>query len=216
MKAPITAGVAVHGALPDSKPGLPSFCPGLEQPPPCGVTVQLKVWLAVAPLLSLTVAVTVEAPAVVGVPEMTPDVGLTDSPAGSPVAENVYGVVPPDADSVRLAAVPTVAVWLPGFASASGAPPPLHVGSPGWAGTLTASQAALTVLNSPQLPGVRFLAACSVHTRYMRYELPEVFMSIALYRMVMALRMPTPVTVELLQVGLVGWPSVGLLPSASR
>ncbi len=55
-------------------------------------------------------------PAVVGVPLMTPD-ELIDSPGGSPVAENVYGGVPPLADSVRLVAVPTVPVRLPGFAS---------------------------------------------------------------------------------------------------
>ena len=207
--------VAVHGALPDSKPGLPSFCPGLEQPPPCGLTVQLNVVLAVAPALSCTVALTVEVPAVVGVPEMTPVDVLRDRPAGSPVAEKVYGGVPPEADSETLVAVPTVPVWLPGLASAS-AVPPEQVGSPACAGTLTASHAALTVLNWVQLPGNRFLAACRVQVRYRRYELPEVFISIALYMMRMAFWIPSPVTVELLQVGLVGWPLVGLVPSATR
>src|SRR5207248_2358134 len=213
--APITPAEAVHGALPDSKPGLPSFCPGLEQPPPVGLTVQVNEVLAVAPALSCTVALTVKVPAVVGVPEMTPLDALTARPGGSPVAEKVYGGVPPDADRDRLVAVPTVPVWLPGFASAS-AVPPLHVGSPACAGTLTASHAALTVLKSAQLPGVRFLAACSVQTRYRRYELPVVFISIALYMIWIAVLMPRPVTVELLQVGLVGWPSVGLVPSATR
>src|SRR5262249_942922 len=73
-KAPITPAVADHGALPDSKPGLPSFWPGLAQDP-AGLMVQLNVWLAVAWVgvaLSVTVAVTDEVPAVVGVPEMTP------------------------------------------------------------------------------------------------------------------------------------------------
>ena len=43
-----------------------------------------------------------------------------------------------------------------------------QVGSAAWAGTLTASHAALTVLNSVQLPGNRFLAAVSVQVRYFR------------------------------------------------
>ena len=92
----------------------------------------------------------------------------------------------------------------------------MQVGSPAWAGTLTASQAALTVLNSRQLPGNRFLAACKVQVRYLWYELAEVFISIALYRIRIALCTPRPTTLELLQVGLVGCPFVGLVPSASR
>src|SRR5690242_13937494 len=43
-----------------------------------------------------------------------------------------------------------------------GSPPPEQVGSPDWAGTLTASQAALTELNTAQLSGNTFLAACNV------------------------------------------------------
>src|SRR5690349_19682875 len=42
--------------------------------------------------------------------------------------------------------------------------PPLQVGSPDCAGTLTASQAALTVLNCAQVES-RFLAAVSVQVR---------------------------------------------------
>src|SRR3954452_5809266 len=38
-----------------------------------------------------------------------------------------------------------------------GVVPPVQVGSADWAGTLTAFQAALTVLKLVQLPGVRFL-----------------------------------------------------------
>ena len=45
---------------------------------------------------------------------------------------------------------------------------------------------------------------------------PVVFISIALYMILMAFWMPRPVTVVPLQVGLVGWPLVGLVPSASR
>ena len=43
-----------------------------------------------------------------------------------------------------------------------------------------------------------------------------VFISIALYMICSAFWMPMPVTDVLLQVGLVGWPLVGLVPSASR
>src|SRR5512142_3409406 len=40
-------------------------------------------------------------------------------------------------------------------------PPTLQPGSSGWAGTLTASHAALTLLKLSQLVGNRFLADCS-------------------------------------------------------
>ena len=54
----------------------------------------------------------------------------------------------------RLFAVPTVPVWLPGLVTVTVLPVLVEqVGSPDWAGTLTAFQAALTVLNSVQLPG---------------------------------------------------------------
>ena len=52
--------------------------------------------------------------------------------------------------------------------------------------------------------------------RYFRYDELEVFISIALYMICSAFWTPTPVTDELLQVGLAGCPLVGLLPSASR
>src|SRR3954453_14134530 len=81
---------------------------------------------------------------------------------------------------------------------------PEQVGSPGWGGTLTASQAALTVLNSVQLPGYRFLAAVSVQVRYFRYDELEVFSSMALYMMVMAFWMPRPVTEPPLHAVLAG------------
>ena len=55
--------------------------------------VQLNVVLPVPPRPSLTVAVTLEVPAAVGVPVIKPD-GLIDSPAGSPLAVNVIGAVP--------------------------------------------------------------------------------------------------------------------------
>src|SRR5262249_52979390 len=152
---PSTPAVADHGELPDSKPPLTTFWPGLEQEP-TGLIVQVNGWLAVPCVgvaLSVTVAVTLNVPAVVGVPEITPEEALIDRPVGRPVAEKVYGGVPPDAVSERLVAVPTVPVRLPGLVRVS-APPAVQVGSPAWAGTLTASQAALVVLNREQLPGV--------------------------------------------------------------
>ncbi len=110
----------------------------------------------------------------------------------------------------------------PGLASFWPEQPPtagcrsVQVGSPDWAGTLTAFQAALTVLNSVQLAGYRFLAAVSVQVRYFRYDDDEVFISIALYMIFVAFWMPEAGHVVPLQVGLVGWPLVGLVPSASR
>src|SRR6266566_8429894 len=55
---------------------------------------------------------------------MTPDEALMDRPGGRPVADHEYGGEPPDADSVRLVAVPTVPVWLPGLATVTVVPPP--------------------------------------------------------------------------------------------
>ena len=50
----------------------------------------------VAGVASVTVIVIGNVPAVVGVPETVP-VASRVSPAGSPVADHVYGMVPPDA-----------------------------------------------------------------------------------------------------------------------
>src|SRR4029078_11527023 len=95
-------------------------------------------------------------------------------------------------------------------------PPPPQVGSPAWAGTLTASQAALTVLNCVQLPGNRLMAAFNVAVRYFGYDMPVVFSSIPLYMIVIAVCVPRPVTVVPLQVVLVGNPLVGFEPWATR
>jgi len=68
----------------------------------------------VAVAAKLSVTVTVADPAAfgaIGVPEITPVVGLMLIPAGNPVALNVYGVVPPTAPpdtSTGVIAVPTV------------------------------------------------------------------------------------------------------------
>ena len=50
-----------------------------------GATVRVKVALPVPPLL-VALRVTVEVPAVVGVPEIRPELVFTDKPAGKPVA----------------------------------------------------------------------------------------------------------------------------------
>ncbi len=47
--------------------------------------VNLRLALPVPPLL-VALSVTVDVPAIVGVPEINPDVLLTDNPAGNPVA----------------------------------------------------------------------------------------------------------------------------------
>ena len=112
--------------------------------------------------------------------------------------------------------MPTVPVLLPGLVTVT---PPVaeQVGSAAWAGTLTASHAALTLLKSTQLPGVRFLAAVSVQVRYFRYDDELVFMSIALYMICCAFWMPMPV-IERAVAGRAasGCRRPGWSPSASR
>ena len=56
---------------------------------------------------SVTVTTAVLLPAVVGLPPITPVDALMLRPVGSPVADQVYGVVPPLAATVALYAVPT-------------------------------------------------------------------------------------------------------------
>src|SRR6185437_10979085 len=55
-------------------------------PPPAELTVQVNEAVPVTPVVSLAVTVTVEVPAAVGVPEISPEDELIDSPAGRPVA----------------------------------------------------------------------------------------------------------------------------------
>src|SRR4051812_22232567 len=80
------------------------------------VIVHVKVADPDAPVPSLAVTVTLKAPAVVGVPEISPE-ELMLSPAGRPVAVKVS--VCPEAESLaaicRLTAVPTVVVCAPGL-----------------------------------------------------------------------------------------------------
>src|SRR5947209_7873999 len=78
--------VPVHGAAaPVSKPGLPSSCAGVQ--PDDGFTVHMNDVFPVAPVVSLAVTMTLEVPAVVGVPEIRPLEVLIERPAGKPVAE---------------------------------------------------------------------------------------------------------------------------------
>ena len=102
-----------------------------------------------------------------------------------------------------------------GSVGSVGVPPP-QVGSADWAGTLTASQAVLTALNWAQVLSMLF-AAVSVQVRYFRYDELEVFISIALYMIFVAVWMPTPVRAPVpLHRVLAGCPLAGLVPSASR
>ena len=99
-------------------------------PPPPPETTHENDTLAVLPAASVTFAVTVEVAAVVGVPEIRPVEALTVSPAGRPVADHEYGVVPPVAASCSVSAVPVVLVCAPGLVTVgepgSGVPVP-HV-----------------------------------------------------------------------------------------
>src|SRR4051794_38307177 len=85
---PIEPVVPVHDAVPDSKPGLPSFWPGDEQPPPPPEMVKVNV-VDPEPLAPVAVAVTLYVPAVVGVPETVPVDEPMVMPGGRPVADQV-------------------------------------------------------------------------------------------------------------------------------
>jgi len=66
------------------------------------VTAIVSVWLAVAPVVSLTFTLKLKLPAVLGVPEICPLVAASTSPGGGePVAiDHVYPGVPPEAVTV--------------------------------------------------------------------------------------------------------------------
>ena len=69
----------------------------------------------------MAVTVTVGEPAAVGVPEISPEVSSMESPAGRPVALQVYGAVPPAAETVNgVIAVPTSAALSPGAVTCGG------------------------------------------------------------------------------------------------
>src|SRR3954464_14750882 len=112
----MTPDVELHTVAPDSKPGLPSFCPGLAQPPPTALIVQVNEVLPEAFVLSFAVTVLLNVPAAEGVPEIRPVEALIESPVGRPVALYV-SAAPPESVALicRLFAVPTVPAWLPGL-----------------------------------------------------------------------------------------------------
>src|SRR5690242_4752403 len=87
----MTPALADHGAaVPVSKPGLPSFCPGLGQvPPPPPPMVHENVAEPLELVVSRAVTVELNVPAVVGVPLIRPVEALIDRPGGSPVADQV-------------------------------------------------------------------------------------------------------------------------------
>ena len=66
-------------------PSCPVAVPALEITGAAGLMVRLKVMVPVPPAL-VALRVTLEVPAVVGVPEIKPVAVLIDKPAGSPVA----------------------------------------------------------------------------------------------------------------------------------
>ena len=69
-----------------------------------GTTVMLRGCVAVTELASVTCTVKFVVPVPVGVPEMTPELETSESPAGRVPEETdqVYGVVPPMAARVVL------------------------------------------------------------------------------------------------------------------
>ena len=85
-------------------------------------TVQVKLADPANPAPSVAVRVTDEVPPVVGVPEMVPVAGSTESPAGSPVADHV-SVAPAwvsvAEDVSTLIGDPDVEDWAPGLATAT-------------------------------------------------------------------------------------------------
>src|SRR5258706_15393510 len=82
----LPGGVPAFSAL-EEVAFLPNATFVVPQPPPLPeVTVQLNDVNPVAPVVSRAVTVTFDVPAVVGVPEISPDEALMDSPAGRPVA----------------------------------------------------------------------------------------------------------------------------------
>ena len=86
--APITPAVAVHGAEPVSKPGLPSFWPGLAHAPPAPAIVIVND-VEPDPAVLVAVTVTVNVPAAVRVPDTVPVPEPIVSPGGSPLADQV-------------------------------------------------------------------------------------------------------------------------------
>src|SRR5215216_3427906 len=107
----MTPVVAVHGALPDSNPGLPSFCPGLEEQPPPPLTVNenvvVRVTLVPVPLIVIgnvpdVVVAVVEIVMVDEPPAVTDDgLKLAVAPDGRPVADSETVWAEPEVTAVE-------------------------------------------------------------------------------------------------------------------
>src|SRR5580698_7086328 len=82
---PVKSSSATNGAA--AGPPAEMSTPPVPGPVPVPeLTVQLNEAVPFAPVVSVAVTVTLEVPAVVGVPLITPVEALIDSPAGRPVA----------------------------------------------------------------------------------------------------------------------------------
>jgi hypothetical protein len=77
------------------------------------VTLHVTEMLPVTFFESFAVTVATDAPAAEGAPEIAPVLALMDTPAGRPVADQLYGDLPPVADIVSDTATPVVQFWLP-------------------------------------------------------------------------------------------------------
>jgi hypothetical protein len=84
-------------------------------------TIQVKLTVPVLPEASLTVTLAVGVATVFGVPVIAPVVALIDNPAARPVADQVYGVVPPLAVKVFDTATPIVVACAPGLVAVGAA-----------------------------------------------------------------------------------------------
>src|SRR2546425_1154182 len=102
VEAPAVVGgpemrpVVALSATPAGNPVAPKLLgllvPALVMTGVAGVIVTASVWVPVPPAL-VALRVTVEAPAVAGVPEMRPVVALSARPAGNPVAPKLVGLL---------------------------------------------------------------------------------------------------------------------------
>src|SRR5689334_9593484 len=78
--------------------GISTWVPLVWVPHEAEPTVHVNEALPEPPAAAVAVAVTLYVPATEAVPETRPD-ELIDRPVGRPVADHVYGAVPPEADS---------------------------------------------------------------------------------------------------------------------
>ena len=179
--APITPEEAVHGVEPDSKPGLPSFWPGLVHwpgVPPVTVSwsVVVRVTLPVPVIVTLNVPDGVVAAVVmvrVDEPPAVTEAGLNDAaaPRRQPTGRQRHGLGRAGGDRGghggrgRGTGGRRYGRWARPRSRSRCPAWSVQVGSPDWAGTATAFQARWVRLNTVQSPGNRFLAAFSEATR---------------------------------------------------